>query len=130
MKRIISIIVLTAMFTAIAVGLAGCGVKTTLRSGNDPIIGKWKCNEAYDENFDWLGRVYYGLDIDASGWGIFCQSAYQRQKILKALIDEGKCTKHDVISYLQNRVSLNSNRQGFNSALTKWKADISYVKQL
>ena len=65
MKRIISIIVLTAMFTAIAVGLAG--------SGNDPIIGKWKCNEAYDENFDWLGRVYYGLDIDASGWGIFCQ---------------------------------------------------------
>lgn len=57
-------------------------------------------------------------------------SAYQRQKILKALIDEGKCTKHDVISYLQNRVSLNSNRQGFNSALTKWKADISYVKQL
>lgn len=38
MKRIISIIVLTAMFTAIAVGLAGCGVKTTLRSGNDPII--------------------------------------------------------------------------------------------
>ena len=34
-------------------------------------------------------------------------SAYQRQKILKALIDEGKCTKHDVISYLQNRVSLN-----------------------
>lgn len=44
MKRIISIIVLTAMFTAIAVGLAGCGVKTTLRSGNDPIIGKWKCN--------------------------------------------------------------------------------------
>ncbi len=73
MKRIISIIVLTAMFTAIAVGLAGCGVKTTLRFGNDPIIGKWKCNEAYDENFDWLGRVYYGLDIDASGWGIFCQ---------------------------------------------------------
>ena len=70
MKRIISIIVLTAMFTAIAVGLAGCGVKTTLRSGNDPIIGKWKCNEAYDESFDWLGRVYYGLDIDASGWGI------------------------------------------------------------
>lgn len=57
-------------------------------------------------------------------------SAYQRQKILKALIDEGKCTKHDVISYLQNRVSLNSNRQGFNSALTEWKADISYVKQL
>ena len=74
MKRIISIIVLTAMFTAIAVGLAGCGVKTTLRSGNDPIIGKWKCNEAYDEYFDWLGRVYYGLDIDASGWGIIKQS--------------------------------------------------------
>lgn len=40
MKRIISIIVLPAMFTAIAVGLAGCGVQTTLRSGNDPIIGK------------------------------------------------------------------------------------------
>ena len=121
MKRIISIIVLTAMFTAIAVGLAGCGVKTTLRSGNDPIIGKWKCNEAYDENFDWLE---YSVSETVG------LSAYQRQKILKALIDEGKCTKHDVISYLQNRVSLNSNRQGFNSALTKWKADISYVKQL
>ena len=31
MKRIISIIALTAMFTAIAVGLAGCGVKTMTR---------------------------------------------------------------------------------------------------
>ena len=128
MKRIISIIVLTAMFTAIAVGLAGCGVKTTLRSGNDPIIGKWKCNEAYDENFDWL--ISTRADGEYSVSETVGLSAYQRQKILKALIDEGKCTKHDVISYLQNRVSLNSNRQGFNSALTKWKADISYVKQL
>ena len=80
MKRIISIIVLTAMFTAIAVGLAGCGVKTTLRSDNDPIIGKWKCNEAYDENFDWLGRVYYGLDIDASGWGIKAKRRCNRRR--------------------------------------------------
>ena len=67
MKRIISIIVLTAMFTAIAVGLAGCGVKTTLRSGNDPIIGKWKCNEAYDENFDWKGILWPGYRRERMG---------------------------------------------------------------
>ena len=90
---------------------------------------EYEYDSQYTDISPWLGSSLFsrnGYSVSETA-GL---SAHQRQKILKTLVDEGKCTKYDVISYLQNRISLNANRPGFISALAKWRADISYIKRL
>ena len=57
-------------------------------------------------------------------------SAAARQNILKKAIDTGKVSKHQVLSFLKQRININGMKAGNEIALRKWKEDFTFVSQL
>lgn len=57
-------------------------------------------------------------------------SDYDRQKLLKRLIDNKDVSKGYVISYLKHMIQINGKKQSNYSALERWKRDLQYVLKL
>ncbi len=55
-------------------------------------------------------------------------SKFERQRLLKKIIDEGYLTKQDIIETLERNISLFQNRSNFVQSIKDWKEDIYFVK--
>lgn len=51
-----------------------------------------------------------------------------RQRILQNLISSGKMSKEAVCTYLEKNINLHKNQGTFTEAVSKWIADLSYVR--
>lgn len=57
-------------------------------------------------------------------------SATRRQDILKRAIESGKASKHQVLSFLKQRMNINGMKSGNEIAFRKWKEDYEFVSKL
>lgn len=57
-------------------------------------------------------------------------SAAKRQSILKSVIDTGKLSKYEVLSFLKQRMNINGMKAGNEIAFRKWHDDYEYIRSL
>lgn len=57
-------------------------------------------------------------------------SAARRQDILKRAIETGKASKHQVLSFLKQRMNINGMKSGNEIAFRKWKEDYEFANKL
>ena len=57
-------------------------------------------------------------------------SASRRQDILKRAIETGKASKHQVLSFLKQRMNINGMKSGNEIAFRKWQEDYEYIRKL
>lgn len=55
-------------------------------------------------------------------------SPSHRYEILKNVIATGKMSKNDVCDFLEKNINLHKNQSAFREAVSKWKTDLSFVK--
>ncbi len=56
-------------------------------------------------------------------------SDLERQRILKQAIESGTYSKKSIISFLEWNISLSKRRRSMETAISKWKRDIDYIKR-
>lgn len=54
---------------------------------------------------------------------------YQRRRLLKRVLNEGKISKYDVIDTLERNISMFGHRKDRQKAVSDWKNDLRYIKQ-
>lgn len=104
-------------------GIPICVVKDT--SGK--IISDPNTYDFEDSNLNtesYLHKLGYNVRSDNG------LSAFDRQQILYDAIASHKLTRSEICSHLQWLIKYNQNKSNFQSAISKWKADLNYVKNL
>lgn len=54
---------------------------------------------------------------------------YQRRRLLKRVLNEGKISKYDVIETLERNISMFGHRKDRQKAVSDWKNDLRYIKE-
>ena len=93
-----------------------------------PIYSKPKIVQKSVSKFEEFNTESYlhslGYKVGATGL-----SEYQRRRLLKRVLDEGKISKYDVIETLERNISMFGHRSDRQKAVSDWRSDLRYIKE-
>lgn len=93
-----------------------------------PVYSKSKTIKNSTSKFEEFNTESYlhslGYKVGATGL-----NEYQRRKLLKRVLNEGKISKYDVIETLERNISMFGYRKDRQKAVLDWQNDLRYIKE-